>query len=152
MTLIQRFMCLCLAVLPGSVLAAEGEGAATPIEAVQGFHEALKGSDPASAILLLAPDLVVFETGFAEAHPRAYADNNLALDLAFALVIDRRIVEQVERTEGKIAWVLTRSEMINKPGTDPLALRQTETMILRQYADGWKIAHIHWSAHPFETD
>ncbi len=152
MSRMHAWVCCFVALMPGWAAAQPAVGAATPIEAVQRFHEALKSSDPETAILQLAPDLVVFETGFAEAHPRAYADNNLALDLAFAVVTDRRIVEQVERVEDKIAWVLTRSELTSKPGTDPIALRQTETMILRQYADGWKIAHIHWSAHPFERD
>lgn len=78
---------LLMILLPAWATAqAERKGAATPIEAVQRFHEALKASDPETAILQLAPDLVVFETGFAEAHPRAYADNNLAMDLAFAVV------------------------------------------------------------------
>lgn len=134
------------------VLAAEEGGAATPLEAVQRFHTALKASDPETAILQLAPDLVVFETGFAEAHPRAYADRNLAMDIGFAVVTDRRILEQVERVEGDMAWVMTRAEVINRPGADPIALRQTETMILRRYRDGWKIAHIHWSGHSFNPD
>lgn len=151
MSLFRLILASSLMLLPAWVTAAP-DGAATPIEAVQRFHEALKGSDPETAILQLAPDLVVFETGFAEAHPRAYADNNMAMDLAFAIVTNRRIVEQVERIEGKIAWVMTRSELTNKPGADPIALRQTETMILREYLDGWKISHIHWSAHPFQTE
>lgn len=150
----SRVMAIVVMVLSmmATTAAAADDGAATPLDAVQRFHSALKAGDPETAILQLAPDLVVFETGFAEAHPRAYADRNLAVDIAFAVVTNRRVLEQVERIEGAIAWVMTRSELLSKPGADPIALRQTETMILRQYRDGWKIAHIHWSGHTFDAD
>lgn len=121
-----------------------------PSAVVDRFHAALKASDPKSAIGLLAPDLVVFETGFAEPVMRRYVESQLANDLAFAVVTQRRVIDRSERREGDLAWVLTVAEIRGQPGGEALRLQQTETALLRRYSDGWKIAHIHWSAHPKE--
>lgn len=121
-----------------------------PAAVVDRFHEALRASDATTALRQLAPDLVVFETGYGELTPGGYLEGALANDLAFAVVTRRRIVDRSLRQEGNTAWVMSIAEITGTPGEQDIRLRQAETMILRRYEDGWKIAHIHWSAHSVE--
>jgi ketosteroid isomerase-like protein len=129
-------------------LAAEPPG---PASVVDRFHEALHASDASTALQQLAPDLVVFETGYGELAPGVYMQEALANDLAFAVVTRRRILDRSLRQEGNTAWVMSVAEISGTPGEQDIRLRQTETMVLRRYEDGWKIAHIHWSAHSEEA-
>lgn len=124
---------------------------AGPARVVDRFHEALHASDASTALQQLAPDLVVFETGYGELAPGVYMQEALANDLAFAVVTRRRILDRSLRQEGNIAWVMSVAEISGTPGEQDIRLRQTETMVLRRYEDGWKIAHIHWSAHSEEA-
>lgn len=124
---------------------------AGPARVVDRFHEALHASDASTALQQLAPDLVVFETGYGELAPGVYMQDALANDLAFAVVTRRRILDRSLRQEGNTAWVMSVAEISGTPGEQDIRLRQTETMILRRYEDGWKIAHIHWSAHSAEA-
>jgi ketosteroid isomerase-like protein len=138
------------AALGSCSLAAQAEPAG-PARVVDRFHEALHASDAATALQQLAPDLVVFETGYGDLAPGVYLQGALANDLAFAVVTRRNIVDRSLRQEGNTAWVMSVAEISGKPGEQAIRLRQTETMMLRRYEDGWKIAHIHWSAHSLET-
>lgn len=138
------------AALGPSSLAAQADTAG-PARVVDRFHEALRASDANTALQQLAPDLVVFETGYGELAPGVYLQGALANDLAFAVVTRRNIVDRSLRQEGNTAWVMSVAEITGSPGQQAIRLRQTETMILRRYEDGWKIAHIHWSAHSPEA-
>ena len=48
---------------------------------------------------------------------------------------------------GELAWIGSESRISyqNKDGAAK-TVASTETMVLRRDAEGWKIAHIHWSS------
>ena len=89
--------------------------------------------------------MLIYEGGGAEKSREEYASHHLKSDAAF---MKTAAVKQISRTGnaiGDLAWIATEST-IKAPGAKPLDLASTETMVLKQIADGWRIVHIHWSS------
>src|SRR3546814_2251162 len=49
------------------------------------------------------------------------------------------------RTAGDLAWIGSESELHTEKDGKPLVLLSTETMVLKQMPEGWRIVHIHRS-------
>lgn len=118
--------------------------AGTPEAAAAAFRRALEGGREPAALALLAPELLVYESGDRDRSRAEYAARHLRADLAFLAKARVRILEQAASSEGSLAWVATRSRIVSPP-TDLIG---TETLVLRRTAEGWRIAHIHWSSRP----
>jgi ketosteroid isomerase-like protein len=137
-------LALALLALPGAVAAAENPSG--PQEAVAAFHDALSRGDRARVTELLAPSVVIFESGGAEVSREEYASHHLGADMEFAKATKQEVVEREAGEAGDAAWVLTRSRTSGTFRDKQVDLRGTETMLLRKTADGWRIVHIHWSS------
>ena len=135
---------LSLLVLAGSSAAAENPQG--PQEVVAAFHAALSGGDGAKVTELLAPGVVIFESGGAELSREEYASHHLGADMEFAKATKVEVVDRQAGEAGDAAWVLTRSRTSGTFKDQKVNLRGTETMLLRKTADGWRIVHIHWSS------
>jgi ketosteroid isomerase-like protein len=48
--------------------------------------------------------------------------------------------------DGDTAWIVSESPATGNHEDKPVDRVTTETMILRKTAEGWRIAHIHWSS------
>lgn len=118
-----------------------------PAGIVDEFHELLRQGKRAEVLALLADDAVVFETGYAGQSRDDYAQNHVSDDADFAGVTDYQVQHRQVLQEGDAAWVLTQATVQGIFGDQNVDLQQTETMVLRHRAEGWRIAHIHWSAH-----
>ena len=118
----------------------------TPAEVVSAFHAALVSGDRPGALALLAPELVVFEEGVAEMTREAYASEHLRGDMEFSRTTTVRLVEERSGESGDAAWVLRHTETAGSFGGKPISTRDTGSFLLRRAAEGWKIAHIHWSS------
>ncbi len=116
----------------------------TPEAAAAAFRRALEGGSEAAVLALLAPELLVYESGDRDRSRAEYAAHHLRADLAFLAKARVRILEQAASAEGAFAWVATRSRIVSPP-TDLIG---TETLVLRRTAEGWRIAHVHWSSRP----
>lgn len=119
-----------------------------PAATVEAFHRALAGDDRDAVLAFLAEDAIIFESGGAEMSPAEYAHHHLAADMQFSAATTAEIVDRQVRESGHVAWVLTRSETRGTFRDREIASRGTETMVLVQGADGWRIAHVHWSSSP----
>lgn len=135
---------LALLVLTGAGVAAENPR--SPEEVVAAFHDALSRGDRAKVTELLAPGIIIFESGGAELSREEYASHHLGDDMEFAQATKEEVVDRQSGEAGDAAWVLTRSRTAGTFREKKVDLRGTETMLLRKTPDGWKIVHIHWSS------
>lgn len=123
-----------------------------PTEVVDTFHAALVKGDRKAVVEQLAADVVIFEQGFVEKGRDAYAEGSLPNDLTFAGMVKREVLSRDAWEDGNVAWVLTRAAVSGDFGEQKLELENTETLLLRRTDAGWKITHIHRSAHPRGSD
>ncbi|TXH02812.1 MAG: DUF4440 domain-containing protein [Nevskiaceae bacterium] len=132
---------------PPAPVVAPAQAEIGPAGIVDDFHELLRQGKRAEVLALLTEDAVVFETGYAGQSRDDYAQNHVSDDADFAGVTDYQVQHRQVLQEGETAWVLTQATVQGIFGDQNVDLQQTETMILRHRAEGWRIAHIHWSAH-----
>lgn len=139
-----------------SLLAVLLLGAATPAAAddpattVDAFHAALAAGDRDAALALLAEDLTVFESGWAERTREEYAGHHLGADMEFSAATEREIAARSRGEAGDTAWVLTETRTTGTFRDREISSLGLETMVLRRTGDGWRIAHIHWSSRDAE--
>src|SRR3546814_10442977 len=73
-------------------------------------------------------------------------------DAAFLKGAHRQLLRQRARTAGEFAWVGTESELHAQKDGKPMTVQSTETMVLKQTADGWRIVHIHWRSEEHTSE
>lgn len=118
----------------------------TPAAVVDAFHAALSRGDTGGAAALLADDALIFESGGAERSKAEYAAHHLGADVKFAQAVPRSVTSRSGMAVGDMAWIATEGRTTGTYADRAIDSLSTETMILRKAADGWKIAHIHWSS------
>lgn len=113
-----------------------------------GFNAALSSGNPQLLKTIAAPEVIIYEEGSIEQSFEEYSAGHLKSDMAFMAKIDRTIKSQQVFEDGKLATVLTHSEIHNKPThlSSNIHRNMVETMVLKQTANDWKIIHIHWSS------
>ena len=124
---------------------AQDEG---PAAVVGAFHRALAEGDRDAALALLAPDVMIFESGGAERSRDEYASHHLRADSEFSGATRREILDQQQGGGDDVAWVLTRSKTTGKFRDREINSYGVETMILSKTPQGWRIVHVHWSSRP----
>lgn len=139
----QRLILVALGIALVGISARTGASdEADPVATVRAFRQALETGDRATALELLSPDLLVYESGDVDATRADYSAHHLDADLAFLAKAKVHVLHQSASRDGALASVTTRSR-ISTPSGD---LVGTETMVLRLGAQGWRIVHIHWSS------
>lgn len=120
-----------------------------PVAAVDAFHQALAKGDPAGALALLAPNLVVCEFGVIDPTRDAYAFAHLPIDMSLAMSARWTLKTRKMGGTGDQRWVVSSYRVVGT-GPDGSAVDQIilETMILQRSANTYSISHIHWSAYP----
>ena len=126
--------------------------APTPSDFADSFHEALRTRNRDQILAMLAPNAVVFETGYVEATRDEFVKKNLSDDADFAGVTDYRPLSRGVIGDGKTVSVLTMARIQGIFGDQRVDLEQTETMILIRTSSSWEIVHLHWSAHPRQAN
>ncbi len=149
MTYPLRIALVCLVVAPP--LAAQS-AERTPADVAHAFHAALTSGDSAAALSLLAPDVVVFESGGVEASRAEYRSHHLPADMEFSSSVSREITHERAGSEGGLAWVLSESHTTGTFRDREINTRGVETMLLRRTSEGWRIVHIHWSSRRVQSD
>ena len=130
------------AIAPGTVEPAAIEAAAV----VDRFHAALEAGDGKAAMLLLADEALVFESGHVEEGKAEYQEMHLDGDMAFLRGVKDRTVRRTGRAAGDLAWIATQGLTSGTYDGKPVDRASTETMVLRRIAGQWRIVHIHWSS------
>ena len=129
------------------VLGREIDTVAKPaIKVVDAFHKALMTNDANQALALLADDVLIYESGGAEASKAEYASHHLAADMAFLKNVRQSIVTRSAQASGDTALVTSQGKTIGMYKDKAIDSVSTETMVLRLVGQQWKIVHIHWSS------
>ncbi|HEX4872586.1 MAG TPA: nuclear transport factor 2 family protein [Nevskiaceae bacterium] len=132
----------------GLLLASAAVAATPATEVVDRFHQALERGDRAGAEAVLAPEVVIFETGFVTSLREDYLAEGFPRDAEFARQTERRVLRRESWQDGNVAWVLSTTLTEGRFGEDRLALEGAESVMLRRDGESWRIMHVHWSAHP----
>lgn len=114
--------------------------------AVDAFHGKLASGDGAAAATLLAKDALIFESGHAERSRAEYASHHAGADAAYAAAVPSKLTHRNGFVDGNTAWIVSESRATGTYKDKPVDRVTTETMLLRKTAEGWRIAHIHWSS------
>lgn len=112
------------------------------------FGYALSSGDLETVEKLLTPDVLILESGGAERSREEYLGHHAISDAKFLKDTHRQLLRRRARAAGDLVWIGSESELHTEKDGKPLVLLSTETMVLRQTPDGWRIAHIHWSSRP----
>lgn len=127
--------------------AATADLATRPVVAVvEQFSQALQAANYAKIGELLAPDVLILESGGAERSREEYLGHHAIADAQFLKDAHVQVLQRTARIDGGLAWVGTESELRTQKDGKPLTLLSTETMVLKKLPSGWRIVHIHWSS------
>jgi ketosteroid isomerase-like protein len=153
MTMARTLAMATLFVATMSAGAAHGPQTAVslPEEAEQvadALHNALARGDAAAVLGLLAPDVLIFESGGAESSAAEYASHHLPADIAFLREMRHTRIARKSGGDTESAWVATRSRMQGRYDGKDIDVDSTETLLLTHRNDHWQIVHIHWSSAP----
>ncbi len=110
------------------------------------FAEAIAKGDEATALALLLPNVLIYESGEAETSAAEYANYHLPADIAFMAGMKRDVLSRETGGDGAASWVATKSRLRGQYKGKPVDLDSTETLILTFTEPGWRISHIHWSS------
>ena len=144
--IVSAALSLAPAALGLQALAGQSDPEQAARQTVQAFHAALAAGDSAKALSLLAPDVVIFESGGVEASRDEYRSHHLPADMEFSRSVTREITSERYGSSGDVAWVLTESRSTGTFRGQPIDSRGVGTMLLRRTPEGWRITHIHWSS------
>lgn len=118
------------------------------VAVVERFGKALAAADFRTVETLLAPDVLILESGGAERSRDEYLGHHAKSDAKFLAGARSTLQRRRARIDGDLAWVGSEGELHATSKGQPVALLNTETMVLRRTADGWRIVHVHWSSRP----
>lgn len=125
----------------------QSETVAKPaVDSVDAFHKALTDGDPKQAMALLADNVLIYESGGAEASKAEYASHHLDADIAFLKGTKQSVSARSAQASGDIALVTTQGATVGTYKDKAIDSASTETMVLRLIEGKWKIVHIHWSS------
>ena len=115
---------------------------------VERFGKALAAGDFKMVETLLAPDVLILETGGAERNRAEYMDHHAISDAKFLKDTHNQLKRRTARMASDLVWVGSESELHASKGGKPVTLLSTETMVLKKTGADWRIVHIHWSSRP----
>lgn len=119
-----------------------------PVGTADAFSAALVAGDEATVKRLLAPDVLIYESGGQESSRDEYAAHHMKADMAFLARSQSQVIERKHGATGELAWVATRTRITGTHKDRPVDLYSTETLVLRRDPEGWRIVHLQWSSRP----
>lgn len=112
------------------------------------FNRALATGNRDVVLAVLAPDVLIVESGMAETSAAEYAGHHMVADMEFLASLERKLISQHAGGDGKSAWVATRSRLNGRFKNEDVDLDSTETLVMLKTDGAWRITHIHWSSAP----
>jgi ketosteroid isomerase-like protein len=131
---------------PAPTVNISSPSAAEAASVVDAFHAALRRNDTAAALALLTDDVLIFEGGRVERSKAEYAGHHAPADAAYAAAVTSTLQKRTATADGASAWIASESRATGRYKDKPVDQLTTESIVLRKEADGWRIAHIHWSS------
>ena len=129
----------------------EARAAGTPESVVDAFAAALRAGDATAVQRLMAPDVVIAESGGVERSFDEYAAEHLPADIAFTAGVEFTLEHRDTIVDHDMATVISRSQVDGQFRNRPVHSNSMETIVLRRIDGHWRIVHIHWSSSPIPT-
>lgn len=120
----------------------------SPTAVVDAFTNALKKGDAAAVERLLAPDVLIAESGGAERSFAEYQSPHMPADMEFVKAVETTVKDRRVFDAADMATVVTTSQMHGTFRGETVHSQTMETMVLTRADGEWRIAHIHWSSAP----
>ncbi len=136
----QLLLAFVFAVLSNLAFATE------PKDALAAFHAAMRSGDQAGVLAQLAPDAVIYESGYVERSKDEYASHHLGEDIAFAKTSTRKLLQQSVQMDANLASIWGEIETTSNTKMGVFRSLATETVLFKRVKDTWLITHIHWSS------
>ncbi len=124
------------------------EGLSSPAAVVDAFASALKKGDAAAVERLLAPDVLIAESGGAERSLAEYRSHHMPADMEFMKAVETTVKDRRAFDAADMATVVTTSQMHGMFRGETVHSQSMETMVLTKADGEWRIARIHWSSAP----
>lgn len=112
----------------------------------QKIADALETGDVDTLRSVLAPDVLIFESGGMESSLAEYEGHHMTSDIDFMKAMHREVISQQTIDSGDSATVVTRSRVHGVYEDKEIDLNSTETLVMRKLNGQWKVVHIHWSS------
>jgi len=122
------------------------------VAAVDAFAAALRAGDQAAVQRLLAPDVLIAESGGVERSYAEYAEHHLPADIAFTSAVQFTLERRDLIDSGDTATVISQSRAEGEFHGRAIRSRSMETTVLRRTDGAWRIQHIHWSSAPINDE
>jgi ketosteroid isomerase-like protein len=147
----RRTLALLLALVPSLANAqATPPDSVLVLRTVAEFHQALSRGDSTAALALLAPDVIILESGGREDRDE-YRAHHLPADIEFARAVPSRVGPMKVTIVGDVAWVSSTSETTGTFRERPINSVGAELIVLSRHQGGWRIRAIHWSSRTRRT-
>ena len=124
--------------------------AAVAVAQTDAFQRALATGDEASVGNLLAPEVLIYESGGQESSREEYMSHHMKGDMAFLAKSQMQVIERKHGASGGLAWVATRSRITGVHRDKPVDIYSTESLVFERKPEGWRIVHVQWSSRPVE--
>jgi len=118
---------------------------ASAVATVERFHAALALGDTAAVLALLAPDVVILESGGMETL-QDYRAHHLSGDVAFVKAVPSVRSPLRAAVQGDASWVTGTSTTKGTFNGRAIDSSGAELMVLTVSGAAWKIRAIHWSS------
>jgi ketosteroid isomerase-like protein len=119
--------------------------ATAAVQVVNTFMASLASGQLEAARKLMTPDAVVMVDGQVIGNRDAYIDGAAKGDAAALKTVQRELLRRDAKAGPNFGWVLSEKRLRSPGSAQGPSEVVTETMLLARTAEGWKIAHIHWS-------
>jgi len=116
----------------------------------EAFHRALAGGDDGAVGNLLAPEVLIYESGGQESSRDEYMSHHMKGDMAFLAKSKVQTIERKHGASGNMGWVATRSRITGVHRDKPVDIYSTESLVFERRPEGWRIVHVQWSSRPVE--
>lgn len=142
--MVATMFLICMAV------PAAAADSADPVATAQAFSAALTARDETTVKTLLAPDVLIYESGGQETSRDEYAGQHMKDDMEFMANAKVQVLDSKHDIGHDRAWVATRSRVTAKYKDKAIDIFSTETLVLKRTPEGWRIVHVQWSSRPVE--
>jgi ketosteroid isomerase-like protein/uncharacterized membrane protein len=115
-------------------------------QAAAKLSQAIAAGDVEQLRKLLAPDVLIFESGNVESSLAEYESHHMQSDMAFMKAMNIEVESRHVFDSGDTAIVVTLSRIHGMYKEKELDLSSTETLVMKNIVGQWKIVHIHWSS------
>ena len=95
---------------------------------------------------IVAPDVLIFESGGVESSLVEYEGHHMLADMEFMKAMQREEISQQMSNSDDLATVFTRSRLFGSYKGKEIDLNSTETLVMKKMNGKWKVVHIHWSS------